>query len=205
MRVLRMNSSGDDVKVWQTFLQGQGLYAGALDGRFGNRTLDATRAFQQARGLEVDGFVGNHTLGAAMQLGLELAREDPPLPDGPVDGVSSLGDAWMPPPPPPATGTTVARDPRVISNHQVGELPCPPNPPPPVGWAYWRGSAPVSAVDLAVTIQENSKDFPMGSFVQSRIDGQLVAARVEWHDFQGATGLHGCFRGTNLLRPKPLS
>jgi hypothetical protein len=40
----------------------------------------------------------------------------------------------------------------------------------------------------------------MGSFVQTWLDGELVAARVEWHDFQGATGKRGCFRGVNLMQ-----
>ena len=42
----------------------------------------------------------------------------------------------------------------------------------------------------------------MGSFVQALIGGVQVAARVEWHDWQGATGKTGCFRGTSLFRPR---
>jgi hypothetical protein len=42
----------------------------------------------------------------------------------------------------------------------------------------------------------------MGSFVQALVDGQLVGARVEWHNYQGKTGRHGCFRGTSLFSPK---
>jgi hypothetical protein len=40
----------------------------------------------------------------------------------------------------------------------------------------------------------------MGSFVQKRIGDKLVAARVEWHTVQGATGKRGCFRGVNLMK-----
>lgn len=49
----------------------------------------------------------------------------------------------------------------------------------------------------------DSAQYPIGSFVQEGLDGELVAARVEWHDFQGATGKRGCFRGVNLMQREP--
>jgi hypothetical protein len=205
MRTLRLNAKGDDVKVWQAFLRSIGLYDSEPDGGFGPRTFAATQAFQRAHSLKDDGVVGNKTFGAAMQLGLDLAPEDPALPDGPTDGVASMNDAWDPPPPPTTEGLIVTRDPRVITNHVVGKLPCPSNPPPPVGWGYWKGSVPQSMVQLAVKVEGNAVDFPIGSFVQASIAGQRVAARVEWHDYQGATGKFGCFRGTSLFRPKPIA
>lgn len=205
MRTLRLNARGEDVKVWQAFLRSVGLYQSEPDGSFGPGTLAATRAFQRAHSLKDDGVVGNKTFGAAMQLGLDLAPEDPPLPDGPKDGVTSMNDAWDPPSPPTTADLIVTRDPRVITNHVVGKLPCPSNPPPPVGWGYWKGSVPQSMVKLAVSVENNPAEYPIGSFVQASIAGQLVAARVEWHDYQGATGAHGCFRGTSLFRPTPVA
>jgi hypothetical protein len=204
MRTLRAGSRGEDVRVWQEFLKSRGLYAGLLDGQFGDVTLAASKAFQLAEGLTVDGFVGNRTLGKAMLLGLDFVPEDPPLPGGPAGGASSLGDAWEPPPPPQDAAFVVAKDPRVITHHHAGQLPCPPNPPPPVGWKYWQGSVPKAFVDFAVHVEFTPETFPIGSFVQASIDGRLVAARVEWHSFQGATGKRGCFRGTNLFRHEPL-
>jgi peptidoglycan hydrolase-like protein with peptidoglycan-binding domain len=201
MRTLRLNAKGDDVKVWQAFLRNQGLYEGELDGSFGPRLVEATQAFQRAHGLRDDGVAGNRTLGTAMQLGLDLASEDPPLPGGPRDGVASINDAWDPPSPPKDVDTVLTQDPRVITAHQPGQLPCPSNPPPPVGWAYWKGNVPHHVGDLANKVEYAPAKFPMGSFVQALIGGQLVAARVEWHDFQGATGKRGCFRGTSLFRP----
>lgn len=205
MRTLRLDTKGDDVQAWQVFLRGAGLYSGKPDGRFGPRTVEATRAFQRAHTLKDDGVAGNRTLGMAMQLGLDLAPEDPPLPGGPKDGVSSINDAWDPPAPPMNAELLVTQDPRVITVHQSGQLPCPNNPPPPVGWVYWRGHVPPAAGKLAVRVEFAPAQFPMGSFVQASLEGQLVAARVEWHDFQGATGKHGCFRGTSLFRPKALA
>jgi peptidoglycan hydrolase-like protein with peptidoglycan-binding domain len=201
MRTLRLNAKGDDVKVWQTFLRRDGFYKGEVDGSFGPRTVEATQAFQRANRLGDDGVAGNRTFGMAMQQGLELACEDPPLPGGPKDGVASINDAWDPPSPPQNADLVIAQDPRVITDHQPGHLPCPRNPPPPVGWVYWKGNVPKAAGDLAVKVEFAPAQFPMGSFVQALVGGQCVAARVEWHDFQGATGKHGCFRGTSLFRP----
>ena len=201
MRTLQSGSVGEDVKNWQTFLQAKGLYNGALDGKFGAQCVDATKAFQVAHQLQADGVAGNKTLGAAMLEGLELAPIDPPLPGGPQDGVSSINDAWAPPPPPTTAVLLKTPDPRVITNHAVGVEPCPPNPPPPIGWAYWKGSVPKLAGEFAAKVEFTPAEFAMGSFVQTLIEGKLVGARVEWHDFQGATGKRGVFRGTSLFRP----
>lgn len=197
MRTLRPNATGDDVKSWQTFLKAQGLFDGPLDGKFDEVTLASTKAFQQAQGLLNDGLVGNKTLGKAMQLGLVVAKDDPPLPGGQI----SLRDAWTAPEPPAGSDLFTTRDPRVITNHKAGDLPCPRNPPPPVGWTYWSGAVPAALTALAVQIENDAARFPMGSFVQALHDGKPVAARVEWHDYQGKSGNHGCYRGTNLLRP----
>jgi hypothetical protein len=204
MRTLRLNAKGDDVKAWQAFLRNTGLYQGALDGSFGQLTSDATRAFQRANALDDDGVVGNQTFGTAMRLGLDLAPEDPPLPGGPRGGVASINDAWEPPASPTDNELLIAADPRVITDHQPGVLPCPVNPPPPVGWMYWQGPVPQQIGDLAAKVEFAPARFPMGSFVQALIAGRRVAARVEWHDYQGATGRHGCFRGTSLFRPKAM-
>ena len=201
MRTLRLGATGDDVKAWQVFLQGAGFYTGALDGSFGPALLDATRAFQRAHGAADDGVVGNQTLGMAMQRGLNLAAEDPPLPEGPKEGVTSLNDAWLAPPAPTTSDLLVAIDPRVITAHQPGQMPCPNNPPPPVGWVYWKGNVPAEVGKLAAQVEFAPAKYPMGTFAQALLGAQLVAARVEWHDYQGATGAHGCFRGTSLFRP----
>jgi peptidoglycan hydrolase-like protein with peptidoglycan-binding domain len=201
MRTLRLGSSGEDVKGWQQFLVDAKLFQGSVDGRFGASTAEATRAFQRVHQLKDDGVAGNKTLGTAMQLGLDLAPEDPPVPT-PLDGVVTLNDAWQAPSRAETAELVIARDPRVVVAHQPGMLPCPRNPPPPVGWVYWTGPVPEALGKLAVKVEFHPAEFPMGSFVQAVLDGTRVAARVEWHDFRGATGKHGCFRGTSLFRPQ---
>lgn len=92
-------------------------------------------------------------------------------------------------------------DPRVETNHSVGQLPVPKNPPPPVGWEYWRTQRiPPAASKLAVDMLHDAGEYPMGAFARIYTAGQVIGARVEWHDLQGATGKKGCFRGVNLMR-----
>lgn len=63
VRVLRLGSSGPDVVVFQRMLASRG-YSVADDGKFGQQTHNAVRAFQAAQGLTVDGVVGPQTWGA---------------------------------------------------------------------------------------------------------------------------------------------
>jgi hypothetical protein len=109
--------------------------------------------------------------------------------------------AWTPPPPPDRDGEVVATDPRVDATHQEGVTPVPANPPPPVGWQYVP-DADTDAVGaaFAVEVQAARSKYPMGSFVQRRMGDRVLAVHLEWHDFQGATGRHGCFRGAALMR-----
>jgi len=115
---------------------------------------------------------------------------------------------WTPPAPPetPLADNVMGVDPRTDqTTHALGEgLPCPPNPPPPVGWHYWRGrEVPAKAGQLALQMRNNPKYYPMGAFLQTYCNGELIGARVEWHSIQGATGKKGCFRGVSLYMPEP--
>lgn len=54
------------------------MYFGSVDGKFGPATKKATRSFQDALRLEVDGIVGNETYAAAMLRGFEVIKSDSP-------------------------------------------------------------------------------------------------------------------------------
>lgn len=62
MKTLRVGSTGTQVKVLQWLLNHTTDYtSGVVDGIFGTKTVAAVRAFQQAKGLTVDGIVGKKT------------------------------------------------------------------------------------------------------------------------------------------------
>ncbi len=64
MPLYQLHSQGPEVLQLQTRLKELGFYAGALDGDFGGGTDLAVKAFQQSKGLIVDGQVGPQTWAA---------------------------------------------------------------------------------------------------------------------------------------------
>src|SRR5689334_16805474 len=64
MALLRVGSSGSEVRRLQEMLQRAGFDPGGVDGSFGRNTEAAVERFQAARGLQVDGVVGDRTLAA---------------------------------------------------------------------------------------------------------------------------------------------
>lgn len=81
MTHIRVGARGSDVEKWQLFLLGQHLDVGPVDGDFGPRTDTATREFQRQHRLQVDGVVGNQTIGQAMVLGFEVVASPAPSSD----------------------------------------------------------------------------------------------------------------------------
>lgn len=88
MRTLRYGYDGEDVKAWQSFLRGQEIYFGKIDGDFGPKTKAATEAFQNKYDLGIDGKVGTETFGKAMSLGFSALLED--------DDEDEHGPGWPP-------------------------------------------------------------------------------------------------------------
>ena len=68
--MLKVGSSGAQVRTLQTKLNNWGYDAGTVDGIFGSNTLAAVKRFQQRNGLAVDGIVGAKTADA---LGMSLS------------------------------------------------------------------------------------------------------------------------------------
>jgi hypothetical protein len=76
MKILQKGVRGKIVKDFQLFLIGQGFSPGIADGIFGEKTKQATIAFQKKNKLEGDGIAGNRTIGVAMSLGFKLLEDD---------------------------------------------------------------------------------------------------------------------------------
>ncbi len=78
--------------------------------------------------------------------------------------------------------------------------PCSGNPPPPAGMAYW-GSTVTPAQQLWAV--HTLHTYPTGTIVEDLVEGQPIAARVEWHTWTtDAEGNHisGCYKGVSLMR-----
>lgn len=60
---LKYGMEGEDVAVLQNKLSVLGYNISAIDGKFGNETLQAVKAFQADNGMETDGVVGGQTFG----------------------------------------------------------------------------------------------------------------------------------------------
>lgn len=58
---VKYGSRGEDVTFLQQRLTAKGYGLGSIDGIFGNKTLEAVKAFQIENGLTVDGIVGVNT------------------------------------------------------------------------------------------------------------------------------------------------
>lgn len=61
-QVYRQGSQGQPVRDIQSVLKRQGLYAGAIDGIYGQKTFTAVKAFQRSVGITSDGICGPITL-----------------------------------------------------------------------------------------------------------------------------------------------
>lgn len=75
---LRLGARGPAVARMQQLLIRHGFRPGPVDGWFGRQTLAAVHAFQRAKGLKVDGYVGPITWGA-----LERSGSSPAAPVAP--------------------------------------------------------------------------------------------------------------------------
>ena len=67
LTTLKNGSKGGEVKTLQRLLNALGYSCGKVDGIFGNGTLAAVKAFQKAKGLEVDGIVGKNSWNALLK------------------------------------------------------------------------------------------------------------------------------------------
>lgn len=88
--LLKMGSTGTDVKRLQTKLLEAGFSPGKIDGIFGSLTRSAVLAFQKSRNLAQDGIVGKMTWTA---LGVNCNSPTPPVNHCPTLAQGSTGPA----------------------------------------------------------------------------------------------------------------
>ncbi len=63
-RILKYDSTGEDVRQLQQALKDMGLYSGSISGRIGSETVTAIEKYQAKVGLKVDGIAGLDTQAA---------------------------------------------------------------------------------------------------------------------------------------------
>ena len=61
MQQIKSGSRGEAVELVQLMLNEKGYACGTADGIFGTKTKNAVETYQKAKGLSVDGIVGNNT------------------------------------------------------------------------------------------------------------------------------------------------
>lgn len=62
---IKYGEYSDRVVLWQKYLAWVGFDCGGADGKFGDKTLNATKSFQKKYGLDADGIIGSKTLAMA--------------------------------------------------------------------------------------------------------------------------------------------
>lgn len=97
--VLKIGSRGESVTAVQQKLADIGIPAGE-QGVFDQATQEAVRQFQQAKGLTVDGIVGQQTLAALPQVGSKPAVADSPKPAITDESKPAVADSPKPTPAP---------------------------------------------------------------------------------------------------------
>jgi hypothetical protein len=117
-------------------------------------------------------------------------------------GRSGTERPWAPPDPPPPGREIRTLDPRVEHDREAASLPSAIVPPPPVGWELFETRDATWALQKWVNeLMFNPAEFPVGTFVQSREFGPLVAARVEWREQFSSEGVPGVRRTVQLMMP----
>lgn len=92
-RMLKKGMSGADVRDMQIMLNSLGYDCGTADGIFGNKTVNAVKAFQTAEGLAVDGIAGQKTLETlAARAAVPDDKPDEPTGDAVAVSVKEIED-----------------------------------------------------------------------------------------------------------------
>ncbi len=173
MKLLKLGVTGADVRKWQLFLTGQGLYAGVVNGTFDEATKDASANFQKLHGLEPDGKVGDKSVGAAMMLGFNMV----------TDTDEDKGSANWPPKPgfPPLTSNAERGE--IFGKFEFRSNPLPNNPENIEVTDDWaKKNIVIASVPQLVAIKGSAK-------VAFHIKGKAQLEKM-WKDWESADLLH---------------
>ena len=77
---IRYGEYTNRVVLWQKFLNYNGYNCGEADGKFGTKTLAATKEFQLKNKLTVDGIIGKNTLAKAEEIKTKINNTPEPTP-----------------------------------------------------------------------------------------------------------------------------
>ncbi len=140
-------------------------------------THDADSHFKIKTPTGTVGYVPRGALDLEKKPEPDQPPSDTPSPEKAAPAKVGKNDPWTAPTADHVPHESV--DPRVLT-----EKPTAPakvwNPPPPVGWRYWPANKKIPPRGKQMTDEATHK--PMGTFVQDVVDGQLIAARTEWHN-----------------------
>ena len=195
---LSIGSRGASVRTLQQQLKTAGFNPGGADGVFGERTDESVRAFQTARGLEVDGKVGPQTL-RALKDGFDPSRPAPPTrPSAPTAPVETL------PPPTPGENRTATfdrvRGPGTRSQQVTGRVTVNGHAYDFRSGGFGKGSLPPGSYEVTPHLWSRSdRSMSVGgvgySFALSdKFDSRVGATRrlLRIHPDGGTPGTLGC-------------
>lgn len=199
---LSIGSRGTSVRTLQEKLQRAGFNPGGVDGQFGARTERSVRAFQRARGLEVDGKVGPLTL-RALRDGFDPAS--PTRPSAPSTRPPARPAPVEPSGPRPAGQNLTAtfdrvRGPGTRSQQVTGRITVNGRAYDFRSGGFGRGSLPPGQYQISAHLWSRSNrsmtvggvgySFAMSDKYDSRVRGTRSLLRI--HPDGGTPGTEGC-------------
>lgn len=184
MKLIKRGSRGEDVKKWQYFLIGQGLYVGEANGKFDEATKASSISFQNKYGLDPDGIVGNKTVGQAMLLGFGVLEET----------LKNKLSANWPAKPDFSPLTSTAQRQRIFGTFAYEPKPLPDNPENIRVTDNWARN---NIIPVEVTQLKPIKGSPTVYF------HRLAAPQLKqlWSDWQKANLLHLVLHGKVHMCP----
>jgi hypothetical protein len=200
---LSIGSRGSAVRSLQQQLNRAGFNTGGVDGDYGTRTLRAVKAFQRARGLDVDGKVGPDTL-RALRDGFDAPRPSQPAARRTTGSSTTRTSTVNEPRPSAGTNRTASfdsvRGPGTRSQMITGRITINGNTYNFRTGGHGRGSLPPGSYtisphlwsrrDRSMSVDGVGYSFAMSDKYDPRVRGTRSLLRI--HPDGGSAGTEGC-------------